>query len=351
MVAAKLDRVCIIMMSALGSAVHTLPVVTALKRRAPGAHITWVLQSGPATLVRGHPSVDDIIVFDRKRGMRAFGDIARELRRRRFDLVLDLQVSLKAGAITGLSRAPVKLGFDRARARDLNWLFTTHRIPARPVQHVQDQFFEFLHALGISSEPVVWDIGPWDHERARQRDFFAGIERPVASMIIGTTNPQKDWIPERWAELSDILRERFGLEPVLVGGRSARELHTADVIRSRSRHVPRCTLGIPVREMIGVLDGSALVIALDTGPLHMSVALNRPTISLMGYHNPKRVGPYRRFHDLLIDAYGDPGEDYAASTAHRSGRMPLIQVQDVVEKVELWDRRYRPRAGSGGADA
>lgn len=346
----KLDRVGIVMMSALGDAVHALPVVTAIKRHAPGARITWVLQPGPSTLVRGHPAVDEIILFDRKHGAKAFLDIARKLRTPRFDLVLDLQVYLKAGVITALAQAPVKLGFDRARAPDLNWLFTTHRIPANSVQHTQDQFFEFLHALGIPSEPVVWDIGPWEHERPWQRDFFADIERPVASLVIGTSNPQKDWIPERWAELSDVLHERYGLEPVLVGGRSERERETAHAIGRHARHEPRSTLGIPVREMVCVLDGSALVISLDTGPLHMSVAMNRPTVSLMGYHNPKRVGPYRRFLDLIVDAYGDPGEDYPVSYEHRSDRMPRIQVSDVVAKVELWNQRYRANSPSSAAE-
>jgi heptosyltransferase I len=78
------------------------------------------------------------------------------------------------------------------------------------------------------------------------------------------------------------------------------------------------------------------VISLDTGPLHMAVALDRPVISLMGYNNPKRVGPYRRFHDLIIDAYGDPGENYPISPAHRYGRMRRIQVDDVLAKVERW---------------
>jgi heptosyltransferase I len=64
-------------------------------------------------------------------------------------------------------------------------------------------------------------------------------------------------------------------------------------------------------------------------------------ISLMGYNNPKRVGPYRRFRDLIVDAYGDPGEDYPVSIAHRPGRMPRIQVRDVLDRVELWNRRYR----------
>ena len=115
--AIALDRVCVVMMSAIGDAVHVLPVVTALKRRRPGCRITWVLQPGPASLVRGHPAVDEIVTFDKARGWRALLDVRRALAGRRFDLVLDLQVYIKAGLVTALARAPMKLGFDRARAR------------------------------------------------------------------------------------------------------------------------------------------------------------------------------------------------------------------------------------------
>ncbi|MBL8958505.1 MAG: glycosyltransferase family 9 protein, partial [Gemmatimonadetes bacterium] len=180
---AGLDHVGIVMMSAVGDAVHVLPVLHALKRHRPGALVSWILQPGPATLVRGHPLVDDIIEFDRSRGWRAFRDVRRALHERPvMDLVLGLQVYFKAGIVTAFTRAPVKLGFDRARARDANWLFTTHRIPAHPVgQHVQDQYFEFLHALGIATEPPTWNLGPWDHERAWQQEFVASVGRPYAA--------------------------------------------------------------------------------------------------------------------------------------------------------------------------
>jgi heptosyltransferase I len=72
----------------------------------------------------------------------------------------------------------------------------------------------------------------------------------------------------------------------------------------------------------------------------MTIALDRPVISLLGYTNPKRVGPYRRYHDLMIDAYGEPGEDYPLSMENRPGRMPRISVRDVLDKVELWRARY-----------
>jgi heptosyltransferase I len=340
------DNVCIVMMSAVGDAVHVLPVINALKRANPKTRITWILQPGPAALVRGHRSVDEIVVFDRTRGLRAFADVASAMSNRRFDLVINLQVYFKAGMVTALTHAPIKLGFDRARARDMNWLFTNRKIPAHPIQHVQDQYFEFLSALGVPPEPLEWDLGPWPQERQWQRDFVASIDRPIASIVIATSKPEKDWFPERWAEVGDALHEKFGMQVVLVGGRTERELNAERIVLERSKHTPRSELGSGLRNLVSILDASALVLSPDTGPLHMSVALNRPTISLMGYTNPKRTGPYRRFHDLIIDAYGEPGENYPITMENRPGRMKRIETRDVLEKVQLWRDRYTRRTGT-----
>ncbi len=334
-------RIAIVMMSAIGDAVHVLPVVEALKRHDPGTHITWVLQPGPASLVRGHPSVDEIVIFEKKRGARGLLDVRRALEGRPFDVALDLQVYIKASLVTALVPAPVKLGFDRARARDLNWLFTNRRIPPHAPGHVQEQYFEFLAELGIPPEPVSWNLGPWPEERTRQGELLRELPAPLAMLVIGSSHPEKEWIPARWAELSDALYEHHGLTPVLAGGRSARELETEREIMRLAKHPPRSTLGVPLRDLVALIDASDLVVSLDTAPLHMAVALDRPVIALMGYNNPKRVGPYRRYHDLIVDAYGDPGEDYPISIAHRTGRVPRIQVADVLERVVLWRERYR----------
>ena len=327
-------------MSAVGDAVHALPVVNALKRANPRVRITWVLQPGPAALVRGHRSIDEIIIFDRHRGWRAFADVRSQLARRNFDLVLDLQVYFKAGIVTAFTQSPVKLGFDRARARDFNWLFTNRKIPAHAIQHVQDQYFEFLSALGVSAEPVEWELGPWPSERTWQGEFIASVERPIASIVIATSKPEKDWLPDRWAEVCDVLYDQYGMQVVLVGGTSERERAAERTVMAKTSHRPRSELGSGLRKLVSILDASALVISPDTGPLHMSVALNRPVISLMGYTNPKRTGPYKKFHDLMIDAYGDPGENYPISMENRPGRMIRIETRDVLEKVAVWQRRY-----------
>ncbi len=347
--AGSAPRVCVVMMSAVGDAVHVLPVLTALKRAAPGAHVTWVLQPGPATLVRGHWAVDDVVEFDRSAGVRGFLAVREALRARAaaagapFDLCLNLQVYFKAGVITGMAPARVRLGFDRARARDFNWLFTNAKVPPHPVQHVQDQYLEFLDALGVPHGPPAWDLGPWPHERPWQRDFFARLDRPAAAVVVATSKPEKDWMPERWAAVCDALSADYGLQPVLVGGRSPRELAAEAAILREARRGPVrpvSALGSGLRNLVSLLDGSALVLSPDTGPLHMTVALGRPVVSLIAYSNPKRVGPYRRFHDLMVDAYGDPGEDYPPTMENRPGRMPRIAVAQVLEKVERWRTHY-----------
>jgi heptosyltransferase I len=340
----ELERICIVMMSAVGDAVHVLPVINALKRRNPRCHITWVLQPGPASLVRGHPLVDEVIVFDRSKQLGAFRSVISQLRSREFDLLINLQVYFKAGIITAFSGAKRRLGFDRARARDANWLFTTERIPPHQVQHVQDQYFEFLHELGINPEPPAWGLGPWETERPWQRQFTSQFEKPIAALVVGTSKPAKDWLPERWAQVCDILVERYGLQPVLVGGDSEREKKTAAEITALAKQKPFSALGSGLRRLVSILDAAELVIAPDTGPLHIAVALNRPVIALMGYTDPRRTGPWRRFHDLTIDAFHDPGEQGPVTMATRHDRMPRITVADVEEKLAVWAERYRGKS-------
>jgi heptosyltransferase I len=339
--AIKMDRTCIVMMSAVGDTVHVLPVLTALKRRQPSMRISWVLQPGPASLVRGHPDIDEIIPFAYGTGLGAFADVRRALRERAFDLVIDLQVSLKAGLVTSFTRAPVKLGFDRARAHDANWLFTTDRIPAGPRQHVQEQYFEFLAHLGVPHQPVTWNLGPWPHELAAQQEFFARFDRPVAAIVCGTSDADRDWLPERWAAVCDALDAKYGLQPVLVGGPSERERATAAAIAAACKTSrPHNALGHGgLRGLVGILEGSALVLSLDTAPLHIAVAVGTPVIALMSQADPKRTGPYGRGLDLVVNAFAEPTDPPdEVLWRRRRGRMHRITVDQVLEKVDLWRR-------------
>jgi len=338
-----LREVCIVMLSALGDAMHVLPVATALKRAWSGARITWVVQPAARALVGRHPAVDEFIVFHRRTGLAGlagFVDFATRIRERRFDLVLGLQVYLKAGVLTALTPAQVKLGFDRARARDLQWLFTTHRIPAHEPQHVQDQYFEFLRWLGVDPEPVTWDLLPDEVEREAQRAFFSALDRPACAVVVGTSDPRKNWHAAGWARVLEAVERDHGLCPVLVGGTSAAERRIADEIRTLTSARVVDALGDDVRRLVWLLEGSVLTLSPDTGPLHVSRAVGTPVVGLFGSTNPRRTGPYKAYRDLVVDGYAEyPGDSYPVTLARRDG-MKRITTDMVLEKVALAMERY-----------
>ena len=341
-----LDRVAVVMISTVGNAVHALPVLNSIRAHRPEARITWIMQPGSAALVRGHPAVDEVVVLDRARGMAGFAALRRELAGRRFDVALNLQAYLKAGVAAALTRAPVRIGYDRARARDLTWLFSTHRLPARPRTHVQDEFLEFLDFLGIPRR-LEWGLEPAEEERARYAPLLPDAPGPTVAMVVGTTKREKEWPAERYAVLADRLASDFGARTVLVGARSAREDAVAAAIRATASHPPLDLREWDLRRLVYLLGRADVLVTPDTGPLHVGVALGTPTVALMGHTNPKRYGPYRRFGELLVDAFGDPGEDYPASAPNRKGRMGRITVEQVMEKVELALRRYRSSRPEG----
>lgn len=335
--------ICIMMMSAIGDAVQVLPVVSALRRWAPDSRITWVIQPVPHRLVHNHPEVDDFVLFHRRRGLDAwegFAEVARTLADRRFDLLLALQVYFKAGILTHLAPARVKLGFDRKRARDMNWLFTTHRIPPHPYQHIQDQYLEFLRYLGVNPEPLDYQIPLTEEEQEAQTRFFAELDRPACAVVVGTSKREKNWTPEGFARVLEEVEFTHKLHPVLVGGPSPVERELADRVIALTRAHPVDTLGNDLRRLVYTIGGSALLISPDTGPLHIARALEVPVVGLYGYTNPKRSGPYRFCTDLVVDGYArHPGEEYPISMEYRDG-MGRVTTEAVLEKVALAVERY-----------
>jgi heptosyltransferase I len=336
--------VCIVMLSAIGDVVHVLPVANALKRAWPDVRISWVIQPTPLALVEGHPAIDEFIVFDRRRrGLRSwtnFADLARHLRGYNFDLVLALQAYLKAGIIVGMLPANRKLGFDAGRARDVNWVFTNERITAHSPQHVQTQYFEFLHHLGVDPEPVEWGLPITDQERETQAAFFSELDKPACSIVVGTSKTKKDWNAEGYARVLEEIDSTHGLQPILVGGPSRLEREMADEILSLTNAHVIDALGDDLRRLVYLIDGSALTVSPDTGPLHISRALETPVVGIYGSTNPKRTGPYRRYYDLVVDGYAEfPGEEYPISIEQRDG-MKRVTVDMVLEKVDLAVRTY-----------
>ena len=337
------ERILIIRLSALGDVVHTLAFVNRLRKARPTAHITWILQPLTYDLVKHQKNVDRFVVFDRTGGLTSLKKLSQELKNDYFDLIFMLQVSLKASAISLCARGKIKLGFDFRRSRELQWLFSNTRIPHRPAGHVLDQFFEFLDFLNMADCPLDWNIDFTEEELDYKKSFFNAISRPVVSFVIASSNPEKDWTIDGYAQVMDVVDERLNLQPLIVGGPSPRERDLAEKITNRCR----CSTPIialdekPIRHTLLQLAGSAVVVGPDTGPTHMAVALNVPTVALYGYSDPRRCGPYSRFQDLLIDKYNLPAEYQKTVTRKtKKGRTCLINPAEVIEKIEYALKTY-----------
>src|SRR5690606_24715535 len=154
----------------------------------------------------------------------------------------------------------------------------------------RSQYFEFLEYLGVNPEPVEWRLRITDDERAAQQAYFGAFKRPVAGIVVGTSKLEKNWAPNRYARLIEALDVDFGMQPVLLGGPSPAEQVAAERILRETKASAVDALADDVRRLLWLLDGSALVISPDTGPLHIARALDRPVVGLYGYTNPKRYG-------------------------------------------------------------
>jgi len=338
------QRVAIILLSAIGDIVHALPLVSSLRAAAPDLSLEWITQPVPGEIAARHPGVERVWTLDRARGWRAFRELRRALHGRRFDLVLDLQVYAKASLVTASLDSPRKIGFDRARARELNWLVTNERIAAGPPRHTCEQYLEFADHLGIPRR-YEWPLPLTAEERAAQTAFYGRRRGPLAALVVGTSRSAKEWPAERWARLAESLAD-MGYEVCIVGSDRPSERARALEVVGLSRVPILDERRDDLRRLLWLLDGAALVVSPDTGPYHMAVALGVPAVGLYGLTDPARVGPGRRFLDLVVDAFHDPGERWHPPRAgYREGRMERIPVARVLEAVELARARYRTAGG------
>ena len=323
------------LLTGLGDVVHGLPVVNALKRAWPDTRITWIVEPMPAAILQPHPAIDQVIIFEKHKGWRGVRELQRRMRHERFDLTLNFNIYFKSNFPTLFSRAPERWTFGRDRARDGVWLAGTRALPPRPRRHTQDMFFEFLDVLGIEARPIEWKLVISPEERAEQARFVAALgSRPAVALVPASAHAAKDWPAERYAAIADVVEHELGARAVLVGGPGEREQRAARIITERARTPPLDMMGNGVRRLIWILDACAAAVAPDTGPLHIARALETPVVGLYGHTNPWRVGPYQAYQDLWLDAYTDAGEaPNAANATPKDGRMELITVDQVIERV------------------
>jgi heptosyltransferase-1 len=295
-------RILIIKPSAIGDIVHALPVLSLLRRRWPEAKISWIVTPTCSTLLEGHPLLDELIVFNRRRfghawrsptAMYALWKAGYDLYRRRFDLVIDLQGLFRSGWLAWQTRAPIRIGY--SMAREGGWAFYTHRVPNTPLSmQAVERYLAMAEALGLGREPVEFRFATNDADRAAVAAKLpaAVASSPFAVLLPGTNWATKRWPVEHFAALVQPLREQFGLESLVAGGRDDIEL---------AARIPAPSLAgeTSLRELVALLERAALVVANDSGPMHIAAALGRPLVALYGPTSAERTGPHGRMDSVL----------------------------------------------------
>jgi heptosyltransferase I len=335
---------CILRLSAIGDVIHVVPVVRTIQDHWPETSLTWVVGKQEFGLVGDIPDVS-FVCFDKSRGWGAYRALEEDLAGRTFDILLDLQPSLRASVASWHIRAPVKLGFDRARAKDFQWLFTTHRIEPAARQHVMESFFGFLEALGIQNRTLRWDI-PIPEEALRFVERELPRDRPV--MVINPCSNARrrnwrNWHAEGYAAVADYAASTYGLQVVLTGGPAPLDREVGDQIGNRCRCAPLDLIGrTSLKQLLAVLDRATVLVAPDTGPAHMATSVGTPVIGLYATTNPMRARPYlsgdwvvNRYPEALEAEYGLTVERAPWGKRVRNPRaMERVTVADVKEKLD-----------------
>jgi lipopolysaccharide heptosyltransferase I len=291
-------RIALLKPSALGDIVHSLPVLTALRRRFPAAHLTWIVNRGYEPLLRDHPDLDETLAFDRgatrggpwHAGL-AYGRLLREIRRRAFDLVVDLQGLLRTGLMAAASGAARRVGLSTAR-EGATW-FYTDVVPVADFQalHAVDRYWLLAEALGAGEGPKVFHVPVPAEARRWVREELSGCPRPWLVLGVGSRWHTKRWPPEHFAALVRRMQEGFGGTAILVGGGDETNLSaaTGQLVRGEKRDLTgRTTLP----QLVAVLAEADAVLANDTGPLHLAAALGRPVVAPYTCTKVRLNGPY-----------------------------------------------------------
>ena len=229
--------VCILRLSAIGDTCHVLPVIRTLQRAWPETRFTWVIGRLEAKLLGHIPEIEFVIV-DKGSILKAYRSLRTAMRGRQFDVLMHMQLSLRASLLSTVIPARIKLGFDRRRARELQWLFTTSRIRPAQRQHVLDSLFGFAEKFHVYEKLLCWDIPIPDAAREYARRLIPdGVQTLVISPC--SSHTLRNWRAEYYAQVADYAVGSLGLHVVLCGGRSELEQRMGQEIRARMQRACR----------------------------------------------------------------------------------------------------------------
>jgi heptosyltransferase I len=333
--------VCVLRLSAIGDVCHALAVVRTLQQEWPHTKFTWVIGKIEAKLF-GSISDIEFVVLDKSGGVAGLRNLKKQFRGRKFDLLMHMQLSIRASAAAMLIPARVKLGFDMPRARELQWLFTTHRIERAQRQHVLDGFFGFAERLGVRERLLRWDIPT---PEAAQQYAQNLIPDGALTMVISpcSSHRLRNWRAEYYAQVADYAATAYGMRIILCGGRSALEKRMGEHIGTHMRQPYINMIGKDtLPELLATLERATILLSPDSGPAHMATAVGTAVLGLYAATNSLRSGPYLS-RQLCVDRYdaaarallGKPASEIPWTTKiEREGVMDLITPDDVIKKLQ-----------------
>jgi len=318
-------------------------VVLSLQEQLPGIRITWVIGKIEAKLIGDLPGVE-FIVFDKKAGRRGYTELRRQMKGRKFDALLHMQVAFRANLAAACIPAKVKVGYDKARSKDLHSLFINRRIQPAARQHVRDCLASFLEPLGLKPAPPLWNIplSASDHEFAR-----AHLARDRSNLIISpcASHTLRNWPADRYAKLADHAIEAHGMNVILVGSPASFETDYCAAIERAMTHKAHNICGKDtLKQLTALMTHADLVVAPDTGPAHIASAVGTDVLGLFAASNPHRSGPYsslawcvNKYPEALRAFTGKTVDDARwGAKAEFEGAMELIAVSEACAMLDKW---------------
>ena len=284
----------------------------------------------------------ELLTVDKRAFVSELGRLRAPLAGRRFDALLHMHASFRASLMSLLINAPVKVGFDRARSRDLQWLFTNRPIAARSREHVLDSFFGFAEALGVSERRLEWNL-PLPPEALDYARSMIPDAQPTLLLSPCSSHPMRNWRPECYAAVVDHAIERWHMRVILCGGPSEVERRAGRRIAELAGHALLDQIGRDtLPQMLALLSRAAVLITPDSGPAHMGAMVGTPVIGLYAPTNPARSGPYlsRRW---CVDRFPEAARRFMHREPEqlpwwvkieKPGVMDLIRPQDVIERLD-----------------
>ncbi|GLX78396.1 glycosyl transferase [Thalassotalea insulae] len=297
---AQVNNLCILRLSAIGDVCHAVAMVQQIQRHWPNIKITWVIGKIEAALLQGLPNVE-FVIFDKKAGFTGYQELRKTLKGRNFDVLLHMQVALRASLASLCIPAKVKIGFDHFRAKEGQWLFTNKKVAPLKNPHVLEGFLGFAQALGVPSQPPSWEIPIADEDMLWASEALS-TSKPIAVLAPAASKAERNWHSEGYAKTADYLAEH-GFDIIICGGPTTQEKLLAEEIISLSNHRLHNLVGkTSLKQLLAMLKLAHLVIAPDTGPAHMAVTVGTPVIGLYAHSNPLRTGPYL-YQDYVVSCY------------------------------------------------